>query len=110
MIIRFREIDRDGFNLVKTGYKTIETRAATPRYRGIKVGDILTFTCGRDRFNKTVVAKQVYRNARALLKSVPLSQVAPDRTTKQQMLDRYASFPDYEQKITKYGLVAWKLQ
>ena len=50
--LRFRKTDKGIFNDIKHGLKTIETRAATDRFRPIKAGDILIFVCGKERFEK----------------------------------------------------------
>lgn len=45
-MLRFRAINRDTFQAIRVGTKKVETRAATIKYRDIKVGDVITFVCG----------------------------------------------------------------
>lgn len=52
--LRFRAINKDTFLNIKSGKKTVETRAATERYRDIKDGDLLVLVCGENRFEKRI--------------------------------------------------------
>ena len=50
--IRFRAINKDIFDAIKSGKKKIETRAATVRCRNIKAGEGVLLVCGKGRFSK----------------------------------------------------------
>lgn len=52
--LRFRAANKDIFLDIKSGKKTVETRAATVKYQDIKDGDLIILVCGKDRFEKTV--------------------------------------------------------
>lgn len=101
----FREEDRARFEEVRSGAKEIETRAASPKYQNIAVGDIITFSCGGDIFTKQVVKKYHWPSVEAMLAEVPLRRVMPDLDTLEQVKARYASYPDYEEKIKEFDLL-----
>jgi ASC-1-like (ASCH) protein len=50
--LRFRAVNRDTFNAIKSGKKKVETRAAIEKYRTILAGDIIQFICVKDSFTK----------------------------------------------------------
>ncbi|MDE2071562.1 MAG: hypothetical protein KGI70_02420, partial [Patescibacteria group bacterium] len=93
MNLVFREVDRARFEEVHSGAKQIETRAATPKYRSVKVGDTLTFSCGSDTFTKKVGRIYHWAGPEAMLKEVELKRVMPDLDTIEQVKSRYASYP-----------------
>jgi len=39
--LRFRQVNKDIFEAIKSGEKKIETRAATEKFRGVSAGDIV---------------------------------------------------------------------
>lgn len=51
-IIKFRATDRDIFRAIVEGKKKIETRAATSKYRDIRIGDTLIFVCKKEKIRK----------------------------------------------------------
>lgn len=57
LVLVFREVDRARFEEVRSGIKAVETRAATPKYQSINIGDELQFSCGGDTFSKKVIKK-----------------------------------------------------
>jgi ASC-1-like (ASCH) protein len=105
MRLVFREVDRARFDEVQSGQKTIETRAATEKYKAIKVGDEITFACGSDTFTKKVAKIYHWPSIEAMLAEVPLSRVMPDLQTIEQVQERYASYPGYEEKIKDLGIL-----
>ncbi|MDE2019465.1 MAG: hypothetical protein KGJ13_03900 [Patescibacteria group bacterium] len=67
-ILRFRAVDKKNFEEIKNGLKAVETRAATPKYREIKRGDILLIACGKLRLEKEVKRVRVFRTIGAMAK------------------------------------------
>lgn len=110
--IRFRVVNKDRFDEVKSGRKKYETRAATVKYQPMTVGDTITFVCGRARFKKRIVKKYHFKTAAAMLKKLPLRRIMPGAEIKTlaDVKARYATYPDYPEKIKKYGLFAFELQ
>lgn len=108
-IFVFREVDRDRFEEVRNGAKVIETRAGTEKYRSIKIGDEVTFTCGNDSFSKKVTKEYHWSTIEVMLIEVPLKKVMLDLETVDQVRERYASYPNYKEKIAKFGIVGFEL-
>jgi len=107
--LKFRETDRDLFDDVVNNIKSIETRAATERYRPIKTGDVLVFVCGKDRLEKTIKSVKHFASLDEMLNELDLKSVLPHVETIEEAKRVYHSFPGYEQKIRDYGLLAFEL-
>lgn len=107
--LRFRAAHRDIFNAIRRGRKRVETRAATAKYRGIGVGDTLSFVCGRDTFEKLVRSVRVFRTIAALLKRYSAMQIHPSAKSAKELRAAYYGFPNYREKIRKHGIIAWEL-
>ena len=108
-IVRFRAVDKGIFLDIKNRKKKIETRAATERYRNVKRGDTLVFVCGQEKFERKVKKARPARGAGALLRFYSFRQICPDLKTKKEFLKSYNAFPGYQQKIKKFGLMAFEL-
>lgn len=109
-ILRIREIDRKFFDVIKSGKKTIETRAATDKLRLIKTGDVLKFVCGRDILEKRILKVYRFKNIDDLAKSLDLEKIMPLVSSLDEAKKIWFSFPGYKEKIKKYGLVAFELE
>jgi len=105
-----REVDRSIFNDIVSGKKTIETRAATKKYRDIQAGDTLSFKCGEDTFIKNILASTHYDSLEAMFADIPLDKVLPQATTIDEAKKIYYSFPRYEEKIAAHGIMAFTLR
>ena len=108
--IKFRAVDRDIFEAIKSGRKTVETRAATPKYRQIKRGDVLRFTCGQDQYEKRVKSVRHFAGLDELVKVGWLPRVLPGETTLKAAEKRIFSFTGYREKISEYGLLGFTLE
>ena len=109
MILRFREIDRDGFNDIKTGKKKVETRAATKKYVGIKAGDMVKIVCGKDSVEKKVKKVTIFKSIPDMLKKYKPNKINSKTETKEELEKMYHSFPDYKEKIKEHGIIAMEL-
>ena len=109
MILVFEEVDRENFEKVRSGIKSIETRAGTAKYQAICVGDEIEFQCGTDVFGKKVIKKYQWSTVEAMCAEVPLKKVMPDIDTIDQVKIRYASYPNYPEKIKKFGILGLEL-
>ncbi len=105
----FREVDRDKFNEIAEGLKTIETRAATVRYQPVKAGDRFTFVCGKDKFIKTIAKVQHFKSLDELFDNLPLQKILPSVKNNDEAKKIYYSFTNYKAKIEKYGILAFTL-
>ena len=108
-IFVFREMDKGNFEDVHNGIKTVETRAATDKYRAIKIGDEITFSCGGDTFVKKVTKVYLWPSIDAMLEEILLKKIMPDLDTVEQAKARYATYPNYDEKIKEHGLVGFEL-
>jgi ASC-1-like (ASCH) protein len=106
-LLRCRSSDRDIFRAIEAGRKTIDTRAATNRYRNIAAGDVLIITCGPDRIEKTVKKVERFSSVEELLKKVPFVQINPDAKSTSDLYKMYASFPGYQERFDQYGILAF---
>ncbi len=110
IILRFRGVDNDGFDEIKNGLKTVETRAATTRYRDIKKGDIIIIVCGKQRITKQVKRARHFKTIENMLKAIPLKKIMPSIKSVIEARKVYYSYPGYKEKIKEFGLIAWELK
>lgn len=108
--LRFREVDRDIFNAIKSGKKKVETRAATPRYSDMEIGDEIHFVCGKSKFTKEIRKIKKFKTISGLVKKYKPSQINPTCKTKKELERMYYSFPNYKEKIKKFGLIVLELK
>ncbi|MEK7641031.1 MAG: ASCH domain-containing protein [Patescibacteria group bacterium] len=109
-ILKFRAVNRDTFEAIRDGKKKVETRAFTVKYKDIKTGDELIFSCGKDRFSKKVKKVKVFKSIADLMKKYEPSQINPKCKTVEELTAMYHSFPGYREKIKKSGLLAMELK
>ncbi len=106
----FREVDKARFEEVQDGTKPIETRAGTEKYQEIEVGDKINFVCGDDSFAKEVVKKYHWPTPEAILEEVSLAKVMPGLHSIEEVWARYASYPNYVEKIKEFGILGFELE
>lgn len=105
----FREVDRNHFDRIVSGNKTIEVRAGSPEYNKIKAGDEITISCGKDKITKSIKEVLWFKNTPELLNNINKKEVWTENVTDEQAEDMLNSFPNYPDRIKEYGLLAWKL-
>jgi len=105
--LRIRQADNFVFDLIKNGEKTIETRAATDKYRKIKEGDILVFVCNDDKLEKEIEKVDYYKSIDEITKAIDFKKIMPFVDSIEEMKQVYYSFPDYREKIRKFGLIVF---
>lgn len=108
-ILVIRQIDKVVFNSIKDGTKSIETRAATDKYKKIKVGDTLFFKCGSEILEKKIISIRYFRTINEMINTMDFKRVMPFVNSVEEMEKIYYSFPGYKEKIKKFGLVAFEL-
>ncbi len=109
-ILNFREVDRDAYDLICNGKKSIETRAAAEKFADIVAGDILTLICGTDSSQKEVIKVERFSSIDAIYKKYQPHEINPTWKNEQDGRDAWASFPNYMEKIKKFGLIALTLK
>ncbi len=108
-ILRVAEINKDTFDYIKSGKKKIETRAGSIKYRKIKEGDIIVLCCGGKKLEKKVKKVSHFKSIDAILKRWKPNQINPATKTKAEAIKAWHSYPGYEEKIKKYGLIAFEI-
>lgn len=109
MILRFRQINKDIFDAIRDGKKKIETRAGSPKYASLKKGDVISFVCGKERFDRKIRKVVRFQDIKSLHNIYSPVEINPKTKTVKESEKIYYSFPGYRQKIKKYGLVAIEL-
>ena len=109
-ILRFRKKDKDTFLAIARGEKSVETRAATKRYVGFVEGDTLTFVCGTLRTTKTILRKKHFKTLAALFRAYAPGRIMPGIKNERELRKMYYSFPQYREKLRRYGVIAWELK
>ena len=108
--LRFAKQNKETWQFIKDGKKKVETRAATVKYRSIKTGDTLVLSCDGKKFNKKIKKVTHFKTISSLLKVYKSQTINPLLKTKEEMIVRWYSFPGYEQKIKKFGIMAFELK
>lgn len=110
IILKFRTTNRDIFDAIVSGKKKIETRAATDKYRNVKVGDKLILVCGRKKIEKKVERVEYFKTIGTILKKYKPETINPKTHSAKEAREMWYGFPGYKEKIKKFGLVAWELK
>lgn len=109
MRLVFAKENKDIFEMLHSGSKKVETRAATPKYQKIKVGQTITFSCNGKTFEKDVAKASHFKDIKALLKVYTPEHINPNLHTEREIVAMYHSFPGYEEKIREHGIIAIEL-
>lgn len=109
-ILRIRKNDRIVFDSIKNGEKTIETRAATDKFRNIKAGDVLVFVCQDEKLEKSVKKTKRFKSIEEMLEKIDFRKIMPFIDSVQEVKKVYYSFSGYREKIKQFGLVAFWLE
>lgn len=108
-VFRFRAINRDIFENIRRGTKSIETRAGSLRYRNIKAGDTAVFVCGKDKFEKPINKIKNFKTLDRLFDHYGIRKIMPG-LTKKEAFKMYESYPGYKLKLKKFGIIAFELR
>ncbi|MGM0629443.1 MAG: ASCH domain-containing protein [Patescibacteria group bacterium] len=109
-IFKIRQIDKLVFDSIKDGRKSIETRAASVKYHKVEPGDILIFVCENQRLEKKVKKVDLYKSIDEMVDVIDLKKIMPFVNSVDEMKKTYYSFPNYEEKIQKFGLIAFEFE
>ena len=104
-----REVDRAIYDALKSGKKRVETRANSPKFAKIEVGDVLVFKCGEDSFDQQITSIKRFADINEMLDCYQVQDINPKLQTRDQLVAMYHSFPDYDEKIRQFGLIAFEL-
>ena len=104
--LRFRKSDEAIFLAIKNGEKKVETRAATIRYKNMAIGDTVNFICGDKKFSRRISRAKYFKGILDMLRVYNITDISTTRKTKEELLQKYYSFPGYEEKLKKFGIMA----
>ena len=108
--IRFRAVNRDIFYDIKNGIKTTETRAGSPSFQGLKIGDELVLSCSGESFKKKIKKVLNFSSVKDIFDNYDIKKVMPKVKTLADAEKAYYSYPGYKEKIKKYGILAFELE
>ena len=108
--LRFSAVDKDDFKEIKDGLKTVETRAATTRYKDIQKGDILVMVCGKQKIIKQTKRVRHFKTIESMLKAIPLKKIMPSIKSVADARKVYYGYQGYKEKIKEFGLMALELE
>lgn len=104
-----REVDREIYDALRSGEKKVETRANSPKYVAISNGDFLVFKCGDNSFEKQITVVKRFSDIDKMLSCYRVQDINPRLKTREQLITMYNSFPNYDEKIKQFGLIAFEL-
>ena len=107
--LRFRAVDKKNFDALRSGIKSVETRAATEKYRAILPGDTLVITCGTEVTKKQVKSAVIYPSIEAMFEKIPMDKIMPEARTLDDAKTEYYSYSGYKEKIAEHGLIAMEI-
>ena len=102
-VLRIRKVDKVVFDSIKNKKKTIETRAATDKFRKIKKGDILIFVCENKELEKQIKQVELFESIDKMLEKINFKKIMPFVNSADEMKKVYYSFSGYKEKIKKIG-------
>jgi ASC-1-like (ASCH) protein len=108
--LRFAKGNKDTFEHIKAGRKTVETRAGTVKYRNIQKGEILVFSCDGKKIVKKVKKVSHFKTLSLLLKKYKPNDINPDFKNTEDAIAKWYSFPGYREKIAEFGILAFELE
>jgi ASC-1-like (ASCH) protein len=107
--LRFRATDKKNFLELKDGLKSVETRAATERYRKVVKGDILVIICGKARLERKVKRARIFKSVDRMIETIPYRKINPSARSIAEVKKAYAGYSGYAEKLKKFGIVAWNI-
>lgn len=110
MHLVFNKINKDIFIAIQNGSKSVETRAATVKYKNIKPGEKVIFSCDKETFEKIISRVTHFDSIESMLREYKPSDINPWIQTKEELEKMYDSFPGYKEKIQKEGIVAFEFK
>jgi len=100
------------FDAIKAGLKTVEGRLNSPKFKDLKFGDLITFTCHEtnEKISGVVKALNIYPNFEAMLVSEGLENMLPGVTSLYEGVMIYESFPGYQEGAKEFGTLAIRIK
>lgn len=108
-VLRIRKEDKNIFEQIRLGEKSVETRAINPK-KNFQAKDKVIFICSGDKIEKTILSVRKYNDFEKYLNSEDLEKVFGKGITKEKAKKIHLSFPGYKERLEKYGIVALDLR
>ncbi|MBI4836031.1 MAG: hypothetical protein HY817_02110 [Candidatus Abawacabacteria bacterium] len=109
-VLDFLPVNRTEFIAIQSGIKKIEVRACAPKYALIAAGDEIIFTVEDDIFVKKVATVKRFVSLEAMFAGISYQEIQPYAPSLPAAIEKYATFPQYPEKIARYGLIAIYLE
>lgn len=98
------------FELIREGKKKIESRAGSPKYLEINEGDNIEFSCGNEKTIKQVKKILHYNDLDELFAAYEPETINPEISSDKELRKKYLTFPGYNERIKKYGILVFELK
>lgn len=106
-------VDKKYFDAILAGTKTAEGRINSPKFKELKAGMSIGFTCA-DNYSKkitcTIVAVNTYPDFKTMLKKEGLGSMLPGIKDLDIGVSIYEGFHGYKQAVKKDGAVAIRIK
>ncbi len=99
----FMKLQRQPFERIKSGRKTVEMRLYDEKRRQIAVGDTITFRCEEDELTACVVGLHRFLDFAALYAAMPHSMLG---STDPKDMEQYYS----QEEQRKYGVLGIEIE
>ena len=101
-------LNKQYFDAIKAGIKTVEGRLNKPKFHTLKPGDPLTFTCKEtgEVLSCTVTTLHTYPTFETMLQSEGLTNMLPWAKNIQEGVAVYESFPGFKEEVKEVGALA----
>lgn len=106
-------VDKKYFEAIATGTKTSEGRINSPKFKELKAGMQICFTCASDYSKKLIceiTAVNSYPDFKTMLKKEVLGNMLPGIKDLDVGVSIYESFHGYKQAVKKDGAVAIRIK
>lgn len=105
-------IQKKYFDAINAGLKTAEGRINSAKFKDLKIGAQIIFTCAEDYSKKiicTVQAINVYPDFKTMLQKEGLQNMLPGIKNIAVGISIYESFHGYKEAVKKYGAAAIRI-
>ena len=104
----YSSINVERFSNVIPGW-TASSDSQEPIFGKIERGDIVVFKCGNDSFERIVKKARKFNNVDKILDHYDVKDINPGVNTVEELKLMYNSYPNYTEKLKKYGIIAFEL-
>ena len=94
------------FDFIKNGTKRIELRLNDEKRQQIKIGDLIKFSNGKDKFTAKVIGLLKYQDFKTLFNDFGIEILADKTMTKEELLGVLSEFytPEKQEKFGVLGI------